>query len=98
MTPKNCATAEYRRLTGNKAMTKKAMKKMVNDFMKAKKGKFDELVDKALNCGALNLESKNQGDVGALQVVLCYVFQNMLDGCQPMFDCDKKELKNLLKF
>jgi hypothetical protein len=98
MTPKNCATPQYRRLTGTKAMTKKAMKKMFNDFMKANKVKFDELVDKALNCGALDLQSKNQGDVGALQIVLCYVFKNMMDSCQPMFEQDKKELKNLLKF
>jgi hypothetical protein len=102
MTPKNCATKEYRKLTGSKAMTKKALKKSVKAFWRQNLhnncNDFAETLDRALNCGALDLESKNQGDNGATRIVVCYILQKMLDGCQPLYSEDKKDLANLLKF
>lgn len=102
MTPKNCATKEYREKTGTKAMTKKSLKRQVKAFwnhnMKTSNVEFEETLNRALNSGALDLESMNQGDNGATRILVCYILQKMMDGCQPIEKQDKSDLKNLLLF
>ncbi len=99
MTPKNCATKEYRERTGTKAMTKDLLKaKVLNCLNYISSNNYETLVNRALNSGAIDIESHNENDNGLLSVIMCYVYSNMLDGCQPTAKEDKNELKNLLKF
>lgn len=96
MTTKQCATKEYRELTGTQAMTKEILKKKVMLCLNAVD--YERIVNRALASGAIDLESRNENDNGLISVIMCYVYSNLLDACQPSVKEDKNELKNLLKF
>lgn len=96
MTPKNCATEEYRERTGTKAMTKELLKSKVLTVMK--EVDYERLVDKAISSGAIDIGSHNENDNGLLAIIMCYVYYELYEKCQPFTKEDKKELANLLKF
>jgi hypothetical protein len=98
MTTKQCATKEYREKTGVQAMTKQMLKGKVLNCLNSSSKHFESIVDRALNSGAIDFESHNENDNGLIAIVMCYVYSNMLEACQPNVQEDKNELKNLLKF